>query len=74
MLRHYFNNMDKTYYKFKQIMALVEEFPNDQELGSKVREVYWTQKQTKADPNQLTIPFPKDPIEILDEDDYGRQD
>ena len=55
-------------------MALVEEFPNDQELGSKVREVYWTQKQTKADPNQLTIPFPKDPIEILDEDDYGRQD
>ena len=61
--------MDGSYYKFKTIMQLVEQYPNDQELGAKVREEYWLNyKKTKANPDQLKIEFPDDSIEILDED------
>lgn len=60
--------MDRTYHKFSKIMTLVEQHPNDMELGQKVRELYWEQKQTKVDPNQLKIQFPEDSIVINDED------
>ena len=52
--------MDATYYKFKQIMELVEEYPNDFDLGGKVREIYWNQRKEKQDPNQLEIEFPEE--------------
>jgi hypothetical protein len=32
--------MDGTYYRFKQVMKLVEDTPNDSELGKKLREYY----------------------------------
>lgn len=55
--------MDGTYYKFKAIMQLVEQYPNDQELGAKVREEYWLNyKKNQQDPNQLRIDFPDDEI------------
>lgn len=55
--------MDGTYYKFKVIMQLVEQYPNDQELGAKVREEYWLNyKKNQQDPNQLRIDFPDDEI------------
>ncbi len=55
--------MDGTYYKFKVIMQLVEQYPNDQELGAKVREEYWLNyKKSQQDPNQLRIDFPDDEI------------
>ena len=55
--------MDGTYYKFKVIMQLVEQYPNDQELGAKVREEYWLNyKKNQQDPNQLRIDFPGDEI------------
>ena len=38
----------------EQIKKLVEEFPNDQDLGGKVRKLYWEAKKTK-DPSQLDI-------------------
>ena len=51
-------------------MNLAAEFPNDQELGSKVREQYWRWwKDTKSnDPNQLTLKFPKETEELIDTD------
>lgn len=55
--------MEGTYYKFKVIMQLVEQYPNDQELGAKVREEYWLNyKKNQQDPNQLRIDFPDDEI------------
>jgi len=38
-------------------MELVELYPNDQELGKRVRVVYWEQRKNITDPNQLEIPF-----------------
>jgi hypothetical protein len=53
--------MDGTYHKFKKIMEMVEQYPNDFDLGGKVREYYWLNfKKEAADPAQLTIPFPED--------------
>jgi hypothetical protein len=60
--------MDGTYYKFKQIMELVEQHPNDFDLGEKVREIYWNQRKEQQNPNQLKIQFPEDITEIADED------
>lgn len=47
--------MDKPISNFKQIMDLVEQYPNDQELGGKVREFYWEQRKKVTNPNQLSI-------------------
>lgn len=60
--------MDGTYYKFKQIMELVEQHPNDFDLGEKVREIYWNQRKEQQNPNQLKIQFPEDITEIADDD------
>jgi len=60
--------MDKPISNFKQIMDLVELYPNDQELGKNVRQVYWAQRNNVTDPNQLKIEFPEDTIELIDED------
>jgi hypothetical protein len=60
--------MDKPINNFKQIMDLVELYPNDQELGKNVRQVYWAQRNNVTDPNQLKIEFPEDTIELVDED------
>jgi len=49
--------MDKPISNFKQLMELVELHPNDQELGKRVRVVYWEQRKNITDPNQLEIPF-----------------
>ena len=49
--------MDKPINNFKQIMDLVELYPNDQELGKNVRQVYWAQRNNVTDPNQLKINF-----------------
>ena len=49
--------MDKPISNFIKIMNLVEQYPNDQELGRKVREIYWEQRKNITDPNQLEIPF-----------------
>jgi len=59
--------MDKPINNFKQIMDLVELYPNDQELGKNVRQVYWAQRNNVTDPNQLKIEFPEDTIELVDE-------
>ena len=65
--------MDGTYYKFKQIMELVEQYPNDFELGEKVREIYWTNYRKEAqDPNQLTIQFPEDIQSEISEADIDK--
>lgn len=67
--------MEGSYHKFKQIMALVELYPNDQELGAKVREEYWlNHKKSQQDPNQLRIDFPDDEIiEDIDIDKVARR-
>jgi len=36
-------------------MDLVEQYPNDQELGKNVRKVYWEQRKNVKNPNQLDI-------------------
>ena len=60
--------MDRPISNFKQIMDLVEQYPNDQELGKNVREAYWAQRNNTIDPNQLTIEFTEVAIELVDED------
>ena len=56
--------MDGTYYRFKEIMSLVEQNPNDMTLGGKVREYYWLNwKKQPSDPAQLKIKFPEDGLE-----------
>lgn len=60
--------MDRPISNFKQIMDLVEQYPNDQELGKNVREVYWAQRNNAVDLNQLRIEFPEVAIELVDED------
>ena len=60
--------MDRPISNFKQIMDLVELYPNDQELGKNVRQVYWAQRNNVTNPNQLKIEFPEDTIELVDED------
>jgi hypothetical protein len=47
--------MDKPISNFKQIMDLVEQYPNDQQLGSKVRQIYWEQRKNVTDPNQIDL-------------------
>ena len=47
--------MDKPISNFKRIMDLVEQYPNDQELGKNVRKVYWEQRKNVTNPNQLNI-------------------
>lgn len=41
----------------EQINQLVEEFPNDTELGKAIRKVYWETKnlEQQKSPNQLNI-------------------
>jgi|TARA_B110000908_G_C10249497_1_gene450976 hypothetical protein len=41
----------------EQINQLVEEFPNDEELGKAVRKVYWETKKLEQfkSPNQLPL-------------------
>ena len=36
-------------------MDLVEQYPNDQQLGSKVRQFYWEQRKNVTDPNQIDL-------------------
>jgi len=60
--------MDGTYYKFREIMELVEKYPNDFDLGEKVREIYWNQRREQQNPNQLKIEFPEDTVELKEED------
>ena len=61
--------MDGTYYRFKEIMAMVEQFPNDMELGEAVRAYYWTNwKKVSHNHNQLKIEFPEDAVELKEED------
>ena len=50
MHQHYFKTMDGTYYKFREIMAMVELTPNDMELGEAVRSYYHTnyKKHTRS--------------------------
>lgn len=63
MHQHYFKTMDGTYYKFTEIMAMVELTPNDMELGEAVRSYYHTNyKKQQQDPNQLTIQFPEEEV------------
>ena len=59
--------MDKPISNFKQIMDLVEQYPNDQILGGKVREIYWEQREPVANPNQLRIQFPDE--ELIEDKD-----
>ena len=59
--------MDKPISNFKKIMDLVEQYPNDQELGGKVREIYWEQREPVANPNQLRIQFPDE--ELIEDKD-----
>lgn len=49
-------------------MELVEKYPNDFDLGEKVREIYWNQRREQQNPNQLKIEFPEDPVELQEED------
>jgi hypothetical protein len=60
--------MDGTYHKFKQIMELVEKYPNDFDLGEKVREIYWNLRREQPNFNQLEIEFPENIQEFKDED------
>jgi len=62
MHQHYFKTMDGTYYKFREIMAMVELTPNDMELGEAVRSYYHTNYKKQQDPNQLTIQFPEEEV------------
>ena len=59
--------MDKPISNFKKIMDLVEQYPNDQELGGKVREIYWEQREPVTNPNQLRIQFPDE--ELIEDKD-----
>lgn len=56
--------MDATYYRFRQIMKMVEEHPNDMELGEKVREYYWTDWK-KESGNYLTPPVDPDQLKLF---------
>jgi len=47
--------MDKPINNFKRIMDLVEQYPNDQELGKNVRKVYWEQRKNVTNPAQLDL-------------------
>jgi len=49
-------------------MELVEKYPNDFDLGEKVREIYWNQRREQQNPNQLKIEFPEDTVELKEED------
>lgn len=43
-------------------MDLVEQYPNNLDLGRKVRQFYWEIKESldsQSDPNQLKIQFPE---------------
>lgn len=42
---------------FQNILNLVEKYPNDQELGEKIREIYWQEKNktTTTTSTQLDI-------------------
>ncbi len=57
--------MDATYYRFRQIMKLVEEHPNDMQLGEKIREYYWTDWK-KVSANHLTPPVDPDQLKLFD--------
>ena len=62
--------MDATYHKFRTIMKLVEEYPNDMELGEAVRSYYWTEWKKVSD-NHLTPPEPPtnpNQLDLFDED------
>lgn len=56
-------------------MSLVEQNPNDMELGEKVRQYYWLHwKKQPSDPAQLKIEFPEDGlIEDPNIDDIARR-
>lgn len=58
--------MDATYHRFRTIMKLVEEYPNDMELGEAVRSYYWTEWKKVSD-NHLTPPSPNQ-LDLFDED------
>lgn len=56
----------------EQIKKLVEKYPNDMSLGSKVRELYWKDRKTSPspDPNQMDLfeDEDRDNVAILGED------
>lgn len=55
----------------EQIKKLVEKYPNDMSLGSKVRELYWKDRKTlSSDPNQMDLfeDEDRDNVAILGED------
>ena len=59
----------------EQVKQLVEQYPNDMELGQAVRQLYWTDKQGKIltnNPNQTKL-FNIDVIgsENLDNEDVA---
>ena len=57
--------MDSTYHRFREIMKMVEQNPNDFDLGKEVRNYYWTEWKKISDnhltpptsPNQLKMDF-----------------
>jgi hypothetical protein len=59
--------MDETYHRFRTIMKLVEEYPNDMELGEAVRSYYWTEWKKVSD-NHLTPPTNPNQLDLFDED------
>ena len=54
----------------EQIKKLVEKYPNDMSLGSKVRELYWKDRKPTSDPNQMDLfeDEDRDNVAILGED------
>ena len=57
----------------EQVKQLVEQYPNDMELGQAVRQLYWTDKQGKIltnNPNQTKL-FNIDVIGSEDLDNEG---
>ena len=57
----------------EQVKQLVEQYPNDMELGQAVRQLYWTDKQGKIltnNPNQTKL-FN---IDVIGSEDLDNED
>ena len=57
----------------EQVKQLVEQYPNDMELGQAVRQLYWTDKQGKIltnNPNQTKL-FD---IDVIGSEDLDNED
>lgn len=60
--------MDATYHRFREIMRMVEEKPNDYDLGEAVRNYYWTEWK-KVSHNHLTPPTNPNQLNLFDDPD-----